>query len=421
MNPTGKGASIAVLLLALGVGACSSDDASDETDPLGDDPETSDPVGDGANGDDPDGGGLPLLSLEGRRAVLDDVLRVLNADDIEEVFDARPEPSRARGGEVPAGLTLLGVTEDVPGEPLPDVPSVDPADPAPRGPFRRTDYGCDGGGTLAVIDRPELDASPITSLYAIHELCRFGDAVLDGATHERVVGLAQDYVEGSAAAEFSVTAPDGSVRTLSGAMEESSESRVIAERLVRLRDVSYAQQGGARALRASDYDADFEVAVKSGNPGNQSVPLTGPDGTVAGFFEATLDVSLTGGFDIVAAWTGDEPARVAFDLVGTDRFLRPRSDSGLAADDESLGEFVTADGEVADTEPDERFSWDGGSLTIEASDGSTLVIEPTDATAEGIEGPAFAVTAADGSVSVSQEELFVDCSGRSALECRIAD
>jgi len=165
---------------------------------------------------------------------------------------------------------------------------------------------------------------------------------------------------------------------LSGNAFGGDTSFVSIDRLDGWSDLEFLQSNAGQEFRLSGYNirrttVDTETTGSSTNNGGVFV-----GGEFIAFNMYRLEETIEGSFSVFAPWTGaSQGLTVSVDLEYTDDVLLAIRDPDLT--DGVIAAVTDPDFEFAQRDPVQPFNWEFGSVTITASDGSAMVVSPSEA------------------------------------------
>lgn len=298
-----------------------------------------------------------------------EIVAVVNEDRINDLFNSLESELNFIGKELFLGNTVdeIVLSETFEADPpylfqnsLDDMSLV----AIPEGSL----YTCASGGNVA-------SYMGSTGYDNVFDQCAVGSLVYDGMTGTRDFFI--DEIGSQPWENFARTTSTGDSTMLSGRSFAGNESLGFIDQTSGWSDLDFVQTGDAGEFSLNGYS----VTRTSFDSEFAAIPNVGQeiDGIFVPFLVYELAETISGSFSVAASWTGSsEPLNVDIDLRYQDNVV-------LAFDNPEL-EFPARDTE-------QPFYWEEGSVSINATDGSSLTATPSE-TPSG----SFVLTLDDGEV-----------------------
>ena len=242
-------------------------------------------------------------------------------------------------------------------------------------------YTCASGGSVQIFEGmfPSSDAL-------------FVDCVVSEAIYNGVTGTRNTF-RGSISSvpyiDFTRLASNGEMVTLSGNAFGGNTAFFSIDRLDGWSDVEFLQSNAGEEFQLSQFNIRRTTVNTETGTANGGAFV---DGEFIGFNTYRLEETIVGSFTVFAPWTdASQGLSVSVDLEYNDDVLLAIRDPDLA--DDVIAAITDPDFEFPQRDPVQPFNWEFGNVTITASDGSTMVITPSET-----ETGAFELALSNGTV-----------------------
>ena len=321
--------------------------------------------------DSPPDNGSDALSVANAEEILNNVVSVINEEAIEAFYQTAIDDNLFQGkaffiSNTSADIQIVG--ENTLETPYPLEVTYDQGDIVDAN--NSSEYTCAGGGTLVGYFAGSDQATDW-----VFDNCVIGSNTYSGTAGSRLI--TRGAINPSPVFDLTIEDSNGQTRSLSGGYSFGNQSFAAINSQSNWDSAEYRGPVDNGELTIEGYTVSRMRQDDNVDRFDGSETLS--DGTVVQINEYSVTNAVNGNFTVTAPWTDNESLAVTVDLSFNDNVR-------IARDAESGDEV-----EYSGTDPEDASYWQSGSITIEAVDGSQLLVTP----AEGQSGD-FIITTDSG-------------------------